>query len=643
MSSNQIVWRPHGYYATESNIAQFMRRNDIDEYDQVVPTSEAELARFWRQTVDDLGIVWEEPYDDVLDTREGSAFATWFNGGRLNATATLLDKWVERTPATPAYVWENEQGETETITYAQLDRQVGRAANALRDQGVGPGDVVGIVCSLHPVAMVTSLACFAIGAIQTHVFPGYGASAIAQRLADSEATIVVATDGYQRNGERIELVSKIDAAIAEVPTLETIVRYENFGTDRRFSNADDSSWDAFVSGHDESYVPTIVKAHEPALIAYSSGTTGTPKGTIHTQASLLANGMKEAAYQFDLSKGDTFLWVTDFGWVVVPAWMTCGAQALGATTVLIEGSPMSPSTDRLWRLVDEHDVTTLGMSPTGARQLKRANDKPRSDHSLASLRVLGSTGEPWDEDAWRWYFERVGDGHLPIINDSGGTEACGGLLAPTPKTPLKPCTLWGPAPGIPAAVYDDEGEPADEGYLVVAGPFPGMSRSLTAGDERYLEEYWEEFEDAWNQNDWVEIDEDGFWFITGRSDDTLNVSGRRITAPALEAAVLKTPGVLEAAVVPTPDDDRGEVPIAFIVTEEAVSADVEEAVQAVVAEHLGAPFRPAHVHEVSGLPRTQTGKVPRSVIESAYLGEPAGDVSSLDEGHVLETISELGK
>jgi acetyl-CoA synthetase len=305
---------------------------------------------------------------------------------------------------------------------------------------------------------------------------------------------------------------------------------------------------------------------------------------------------------------------------------------------------MAPDDERIWRIVDEYDVTTLGMSPTGARQLSQVNPTPREDHSLASLRVLGSTGEPWDEETWNWYFEAVGDEKLPIINDSGGTEAAGGLLAPTPLTPLKPTTLWGPAPGIPANVYGEDGEPAREGYLVVEGPFAGMSRSLTDGDERYLDAYWRDFEGVWNQNDWVEIDDDGFWFISGRADDTMNVSGRRITAPELEGVVSMHPSVSDAAVIPVPDETRGQVPIGFVTLIEDAdpAADLTAAVNEVVTTELGAPFRLDAVYAVGDLPRTQTGKIPRSVLETSYLEMVPADTSTLEGSEVLETIREFG-
>jgi acetyl-CoA synthetase len=641
MSNEEIVWRPTGYYATESRVAQFMNEYDIDSYDELIPESSEELARFWDRAVTDLGLVWEEEYTEVLDTSDGVPFAKWFSDGRLNATRTMLDRWVETAPERTAYVHESESGGSTEITYRELAARTNRATNALRAAGIGEGDTVGIIGSLHPSAIVMSLAALRVGALQTQIFAGYGTTAIQDRLADCEVDLVFFTDGYRREGATLDLVTKVDDALDGVPSVERVVRYENVGIDSEVTATDCTAWETFLAEQSTEAEPAIVDAEHPALVAYSSGTTGKPKGTIHTHASLLANGMKEAAYQFDLGSGDTMFWVTDFGWVVVPAWLIAGSQALGATTVLMEGSPTAPSKERVWELVERHGVTTLGMSPTGARQLERINPEPRADYDLSELRVLGSTGEPWDESTWRWYFDAVGDGEMPIINDSGGTEACGGLLAPTPKTPLKPCTLWGPAPGIPADVFDADGEPADHGYLVVDGPFVGMSRSLTDGDERYLEAYWDRFGDAWNQNDWVSIDQDGFWFIRGRADDTMNISGRRITAPTLEDSITAVDEVTEAAVVPVDDPTRGQVPVGFVTTDTTVSADaLESAVNSRIKEHLGAPFQLDELHVVSGLPRTQTGKLPRNVIESRYAGDDDIDTSTLDGGEILQEFPE---
>ncbi len=634
--SNDVVWEPYGYYRTHSNIARFMDDYGYDSYDDLRPESEAELARFWGAVMEDVGIVWAEEYDEVLDTSDGIAYADWFVGGKLNATETLLDKWVKRTPEKPAYVWENEAGDRAQITYAELDERTNQLANAFRDLGVEPGDAVGIVSPLNPKAFVAALACLRIGAVQTHIFAGYGTGAIRDRLTDAEAKVVVTADGYRREGSHVDLHEKVCEAVADISALEYVLTYENTGVDRGQAPVTEREWAHLVAEYSTEAETTIVDAEHPAVIAYSSGTTGKPKGTIHPHTSILATGTKQVTYQYDLRQDDTFLWVTDFGWIVVPSWLIGGAQAIGATTVLVEGSPMAPDENRLWDLVERHGVNMFGISPTGVRMLRRHNDSPRETHDLSTLRTIGSTGEPWDEETWNWYFESVGGGHLPVVNESGGTETCGGLLGVTPLTPIKPGTLWGPAPGVPANVYDEAGEPTDEGYLVVEGPVPGMTRSLTDGDERYETEYWRDYDDAWNHNDWVEIDEEGFWFIRGRADDTMNISGRRITAPTIEAVIEEHDIVTDSAVVSVPHDVKGEVPVAFVTTDvESDERKLSEAINGLISDELGPMFRLQALYVVPALPRTQTGKLPRGLIESVYLGESPGDTSTLEHGDVL--------
>lgn len=634
------IWEPPERLVSDSNIATFLNKYGY-EYEDLAPDSEEALAELWDDMADDIGIQWDEDYEEAVNTSDGVEFAHWFQGGRLNAVETILDQWVERAPDRPMYVWQDEQGNSQTVTFAKMAQRSNRLANALREHGIGRGDVVGISFPMHPNGFATTLACLRIGAVFTQIFPGYGAEAMAHRLQDAEAELLVVADGYQRNGSTNNLLEKVNDLLARGTEIEDVLVYEHMDVETEVVGANVSNWDDFVAGHDTEAETEIVDADQRAFIAYSSGTTGKPKGTIHTHASFLVMGNKEARYHFDISEGDSLMWVTDFGWVVVPIWMTAGVPALGATVVLLEGGPMHPEADRIWRAIEEYDVNTFGIAPTGARTLRQHDESPRESHDLSSLRVLGSTGEPWDEESWRWFMDAVGDGETPIINVSGGTELAGGIVCPTPMTPLKPGTLYGPAPGVAANIYDENGQPDDEGYLVVELPMPGMTHSLTAGDERYLEEYWSDFEGVWNQNDWAERDEDGFWYITGRADDTMNVAGRRVTAPAIEEVILDHPDVDEASVIPVPDDVKGQAPVAFVSLVEGADTteeDLEAEVVDLVAENLGGAFRPKHVYILSGLPRTQTGKIPRGVIESTYLENDPGNVSTLENADAIDEI-----
>lgn len=641
MEASDIAWEPHGYYKTKSHLARFMEAYGYESYEDLIPRTEDNIARFWADVVEDAGIVWDTDYDTVLDTSDGIPFTKWFVGGELNITQTILDKWVEQSPDRVMYYWENEHGKQEEHTFAEIANEVNVMANALRDHGIGPGDTVGLVFPLHPHGMIASLACLKIGAVQTQIFAGYGARAISERLEDCAAELLFIADGYYRGGEILDLRSKVDESL-DTTAVDTVVTDELVGLDGGITTAEEVRWPTFTAGAGPDAETEIVTPEDPAVIAYSSGTTGKPKGTIHTHTSMFV-GIKESKYQFDTGPGDVFSWVTDFGWVVVPVWMISGAPALGASVLLVGGAPDHPSADRLFELIDRYGVTTLGISPTGARGLRQANETPRADHDLSSLRVLGSTGEPWDRQTWRWFFEEFGGGHLPIMNISGGTELAGGITCPSPLTPLKPGTLWGPEIGVPTNVYGEDGQPADEGYLVVEGPMPGMTHSLTDGDERYLEEYWSDFDDAWNQNDWVEKDADGHWFITGRADDTMNVSGRRITAPELEGVLLEDPAITEAAVIGVADDRRGQVPVGFVVLADGTDDLTRESVNERITDTLGAPFRLAELHIVAAMPRTQTGKIPRGRIEMTYEGEPVDDVSTLENGEVLDGFPRRGQ
>jgi acetyl-CoA synthetase len=631
------AWEPGAYHREESNVARFLEEYGYDGRDDLVPDDEAHLARLWGDFADDTGIVWQEPYDEVLDTSDGYQFADWYTGGGLNVVETILDQWAERTPDADMYVWTDEQGDRSAVTYAEMQRRTNELANAFRNYDLGRGDVVGVTFPMHPNGFVACLAALRVGAAFTMIFPGYGRDAMRHRLEDAGASFLVTADAYTRDGEVVDLQEKVDTVVSELPDLTNVVVYDHHGREGAVTGAQMHDWDGFVADSDDEAETATMRADDTAFVAYSSGTTGTPKGTVHSHAALAVMGNKEMRYHFDVSQDDTLLWVTDFGWVIVPVWMLAGAPALGATTVLMEGSPTAPTDDRVWQVVAEHGVTVFGISPSGARGLRQLDEAPRESHDLSSLRVLGSTGEPWDEAGWRWFLDAVGGGDAPIINASGGTEVCGAILVPTPLDPLKPGTLAGPAPGVAANIYDEDGTPADEGYLVVELPIPGMTNGLTDGDERYLDEYWRDFEGVWNQNDWAERDADGFWYITGRADDTMNVAGRRVTAPAIEEVVAEHSVVEEATVVPVPDETKGEVPVAFVVPFEGADTEgLEQEVRDLVDEELGAPFRPADVHTVPGLPRTQTEKVTRGVIEATYLGEEVGDTSTLDGAEALE-------
>jgi acetyl-CoA synthetase len=379
------------------------------------------------------------------------------------------------------------------------------------------------------------------------------------------------------------------------------------------------------------------------MLLYSSGTTGKPKGIVHTHAGALMQAAKEVYFGMDLKPSDRFFWVSDIGWMMGP-WTLMGTHAHGGTMVMYEGAPDHPDPDRFWQLIDDHGITQFGISPTAIRALRKRGDEWVEDYDLSSLRLLGSTGEPWDPESWLWFYEEVGGGDTPIINISGGTEIMGCFLMPMPITPLKPCTLGGPGLGMDIDIVDRNGDSIadthERGFLVARDSCPSMTKSLWSGDERYLEEYWSSFEDLWDHGDWAQKDEDGFWFLHGRADDALNVAGRKVGPAEVEGAAMEHPAVNQAAAVGAPDDTTGTAVVLYTVLEdgETESDDLREAIRDTVGEELGKPFRPREVLFVDAFPKTQSGKIIRRAIAGLYRGEDLGDMSSIENPDALDEI-----
>jgi len=384
-------------------------------------------------------------------------------------------------------------------------------------------------------------------------------------------------------------------------------------------------------------------ASDPCMLLYSSGTTGKPKGIVHTHAGALVQPAKEIHFGFDQKPADRFFWVSDIGWMMGP-WTLIGNHAFGGTIVMYEGAPDHPEPDRFWELIDRHGVTQFGISPTAIRALRKYGDEWLDGHDLSSLRLLGSTGEPWDPESWQWFYENVGGGEAPIINISGGTEVFGCFLMPMPIQELKPCTLGGPGLGMDIDIVDERGDSIrddhERGYLVARSSNPAMTKSLWSGDERYLREYWSRFEDVWNHGDWAQMDDDGFWFLHGRADDAINVAGRKVGPAEVEGALIDHEAVNQAAAVGVPDDTTGEAVVAYVILEdrEEPSDELAEELRAHVGAELGKPFRPREVLFVDAFPKTQSGKIIRRAIEGAYTGEDIGDLSSIENPDALEAL-----
>jgi acetyl-CoA synthetase len=520
-----------------------------------------------------------------------------------------------------------------------MSGEVTRLAEGLASLGVGPGDVVATYLPMAPEAAIASNAVAHLGAIQMPVFSGFAAHAVAARLQDSEAKVVITADGSLRRGKTIPMKEVVDEALADSPSVEHVVVWERLGSGAPLTPGRDVRWDELVAGQPGTLAPLDVDAETPYLLTYTSGTTGRPKGIVHVQGGFLVSIAREVAYQADAHTDDTILFSTDMGWIMGP-WTVVGGGALGAKLVFMEGAPDQPA-DRLWRLIEQERATILGCSPTLIRALMLHGD-PETD--LSSLRTIVTTGEPWNPAPYRWLFERVGGGRCPIINCSGGTEVGACFLSPTPAGPIKECSLGGPALGMAMDVVDGEGNPVrgEVGELVCRRPFPGMTRGFWGDPERYLETYWSRIPGLWVHGDWASVDEDGFWFLHGRSDDTLNIAGKRIGPAELESAAVGHPAVAEAAAVGVPHEVKGEVAWVFCVLGPGHEASDELAgeVGAAVGEELGRAFAPDRVLFVPALPKTRSAKIVRRAVRARALGQDPGDMSSVENPESLEAIAD---
>jgi acetyl-CoA synthetase len=638
----EIAWRPPEELIEHANVTRFMRVHGISTYEELVRRSQDDIEWFWNAVVEDLGVEFPTPYERVLDTSKGIPWTRWFVGGRTNLAHNCVDVWAERTPDAVAVVWEGEDHSVRRVTYRELREMADRLANGLRSLGVGERDAVGIFMPMAPETVAATLACAKLGAIYLPIFSGYAADAVATRLRDAEAKVLLTADGFLRRGQPVAMKAIADEAAESSPSVKHVVTWRRLGEAATPAGDRDVDWEELLAAQDPRFETLMLDSEHPLFLAYTSGTTGRPKGSVHVHGGFTVKIAEEVAYQTDLKQGETLFWVTDLGWIMGP-WEITGAGALGATVFLFEGAPNFPEPDRVWDMIERHRITTLGISPTLIRALIPAGDEWVEKHDLSSLRILGSTGEPWNPEPWTWFLEKVGGGRCPIINISGGTEIGACFLSPLPINELKPTTLRGPALGMAIDVWGPDGKPVpagEVGELVCTKPWPAMTRGVWGDAERYLQTYWSRWPDVWVHGDWATIDEDGFWFLHGRSDDTMNIAGKRLGPAEVESALTEHPAVAESAAVGVPHDVKGETVWCFVITKPGHATDDELAAElkGVVVKHLGKSFKPERVVFVDELPKTRSAKILRRAIRAAVLGEDAGDLSSLENPSALEKI-----
>jgi acetyl-CoA synthetase len=622
--TDQFSWVPSAGQLAQANVVRLAHRLGCDDYTALHRVSIEEPDRFWRAVREDLAIPLTRDWDEVRDDSRGVEWTTWFEGAWLNLADACVHTWARRTPDALAAVFQGEDGVRDEWTFADLSAHVTGLAETLAGLGVESEDRVAIYMPMSPEAAIAAHACAHIGAVQVPIFSGFAAPAITQRLRDSEAKVVFTADYSFRRGVRITMRETIEEARREAPSVEHVVEWSRA----------DRSWNVELGAGE--LPPLEVEAEHPYLLAYTSGTSGRPKGALHVQGSFLLSIAREAAYQADLRAGDRILFATDMGWIMGP-WTVVGSGAVGATVIFMEGAPDWPE-DRIWRLVESERVTMLGVSPTLVRALIPKGE-PTAD--LSSLRAVTTTGEPWNRGPYDWLNEHVcGKGRIPIVNISGGTEVGACFLSVTPMAPTKPCSLGFPALGMDMDVFGEAGRPlrGEVGELVCKRPWPGMTRGIWRDPERYLETYWQRFPGVWTHGDWASIDEDGYWYLHGRSDDTLNIAGKRIGPAEFESAAVNHPAVVEAAAIGVPHEVKGEVAWLFCVLrpgEEAAPDDVARA----VTDELGKAFKPERIFFVSALPRTRSAKIVRRAVRATALREDPGDLSTLENPDVLEEIA----
>jgi acetyl-CoA synthetase len=618
---SEFVWAPSPERVEQANVVRLWRKLGCDGYHELHRVSIEEPERFWPALIDDLGLEFSTPWERVLDESDGIEWAKWFVGGRLNVATNCVHRHAERRPDAVGAVFLGEDGERRERSYAELSRETTQLAEALVELGVEPGDRVAIYMPMSPEVAVASHACAHVGAVQVPIFSGFAAQAIAQRLEASDARVVICADGSFRRGRWLPMRETVDEAGGHVAVIEW--------------SRERAAWPELVRRQPGVLPALEVDSEHPYLLTYTSGTTGQPKGVLHVHGGFLVSIAREVAYQTDVNEGDVVHFATDMGWIM-GSWTVVGAGALGATIVFAEGAPDWPD-DRLWRLVEQERVTMLGVSPTLIRALLPKGE-PRTD--MSSLRVITTTGEPWNPDPYLWLHEHVGRGVTPIVNISGGTEVGACFLSVCVAYPIKPVSLGFPALGEDMDVFDPEGRSVrgEVGELVCKRPFPGMTRGLWGDPERYLETYWRRFPGVWTHGDWASVDEDGYWFLHGRSDDTLNIAGKRIGPAELESAAVSHPGVAEAAAVGVPHEVKGEVAWIFCVRSADAPA-AEQAVAARVAEVLGKAFKPDRVVFVGSLPKTRSAKIVRRAVRAKVLGKDPGDLSSVENPEALEEIA----
>jgi acetyl-CoA synthetase len=594
--------------------------------------------RFWEQQAKELR--WLKPWRKTLEWK--LPYAKWFIGGKLNVSDNCLDRHIEgprRNKA--AIIWEGEPGDSRVLTYRDLWREVNRFAAALRRHGVKKGDTVTIYMGMVPELPIALLACARIGAPHSVVFGGFAPESLRDRINDCKAKVVITADGGYRRGGLVPLKKNTDEALKECPQVHTVIVYKRTGQEIGWQQDRDIWWDDFVKGADAYIKPEPMDSEDMLYLLYTSGSTGRPKGIIHTTGGYLTGVAATHRLIFDLREEDVYWCTADIGWVTGHSYIVYGPLANGATTVMYEGTPDWPDKDRFWRVIEKYGVTILYTAPTAIRTFVRWGDEYPNRCDLSSLRLLGSVGEPINPEAWVWYWKVIGKGRCPVVDTWWQTETGHILISPLPGvTVCKPGSATFPFPGIDAEVVNDKGEPAQAGYLVLRRPWPGMLRGIYGDPERYQKQYWSQIPGVYFTGDGCKRDKDGYFWLLGRIDDVMNISGHRVSTMEVESALVDHPAVAEAAVIGRPHEIKGQAIAAFVTIKHGTptSDTLKDEIKSHVAKKIGALARPDDVIYAAELPKTRSGKIMRRLLRDVAEGRALGDTTTLADPAVVATL-----
>ncbi|HUG53900.1 MAG TPA: acetate--CoA ligase [Vicinamibacteria bacterium] len=616
----------------------------LGEYRALYDQSLRDPEGFWAQQAETLR--WSRKWDRVLEWN--APWAKWFVGGTLNISENCLDRHVSTWRKNKAaLIWEGEPGETRTLTYQELLREVQRFANVLKALGVQKGDRVGIYLPMIPEAAVAMLACARIGATHSVVFGGFSAEALRDRMNDAEAKLIVTADGGYRRGSVVPLKANVDGALKGAKTVQQVVVVRRTGAPVPLQAGRDHWWHELMAAASPVCPPEPLDSEHPLFILYTSGTTGRPKGVVHTTAGYLLQCALTTRYVFDLKDEDTYFCTADIGWVTGHSYVVYGPLANGATSLMYEGAPNHPEPDRFWDIVEKHRVSIFYTAPTAIRAFVRWGEQWPRRHDLSSLRLLGTVGEPINPEAWMWYRAVIGGGRCPIVDTWWQTETGAIMITPLPgSVPTKPgsCTL--PFFGVEPEVVDKDGRPVPAGaggYLVITRPWPSMLRTVYKDPERYVEQYWKRFPGIYFTGDGARRDSDGYIWIMGRVDDVINVAGHRLGTMEVESALVSHAKVAEAAVVGRPDELKGQALVAFVTPKGGLKAD--ETLRAELKDHvvkeIGSIARPEEIRFTDALPKTRSGKIMRRLLRDIAAGkETVGDTTTIEDYSVLAKLRE---